>query len=380
MKLIHLSDLHLGKKVNEFSMIEDQEYILTKIINIIDDENDTADSLTILISGDVYDKPFPPTEAVELFDDFLFKLSKRNLNVFIISGNHDSPERLSFANRLIEKSGVYLAPVYNGNVTPVVLNDRYGEICFYMLPFIKPAHVRRFFPDEEIPTCNDAIRVAVEAMNLDTSKRNVLLSHQFVTGAELSDSEEIYIGGTDNVDAAVFEKFDYVALGHIHKPQKVGYEHIRYSGTPLKYSFSEAKHKKTVTVAELCEKGKLNIKSIPLQPKRDMKELKGTYSELTAKSFYDNTTYREDYIHITLTDEEDILDAIGKLRTIYRNLMKLDYDNRRTRENREISGTNAVESKTPLQLLQDFYLEQNNSEMSVIQSEFAQKLIDEIWK
>ena len=240
MKFIHLSDLHLGKRVNEFSMLEDQQYILTEILHIIDTEKPDG----VLIAGDVYDKSVPSAEAVALLDDFLVRMSKRSLRIFLISGNHDSPERMAFGGRLMESSGVYLAPVYDGKVTPITLIDEYGPVKVYLLPFVKPAHVRRCFPEQEISTYTDALCVAIEAMNVDPVERNVLVTHQFVTGATRCDSEELSVGGTDNVDVSVFESFDYVALGHIHGPQQVSRETVRYCGTPLKYSFSEAGHEK----------------------------------------------------------------------------------------------------------------------------------------
>ncbi|MDE5721446.1 MAG: exonuclease SbcCD subunit D [Clostridia bacterium] len=371
MKIVHLSDLHLGKRVNEFPMLEEQEYILTKIINIIDGEKPEA----VIIAGDVYDKSVPSAEAVALFDEFLYKLSKRGLQVFVISGNHDSSERIAFGGRLMDASGVRMSPVYSGEVAAVTLKDEHGEVRFYMLPFIKPAHVRKCFPDAEISTYTDAVRTAVEKMNIDKSVRNVLITHQFVTGAERSDSEEISVGGTDNVDACVFDGFDYVALGHIHRPQNVG-KNARYCGTPLKYSFSEAGHEKSVTVAELGKKGSLEIRTVPLKPRRDMVEIKGSYNELTLKSFYENTTLQDDYVHITLTDEEDIPDGIGKLRTVYKNLMKLDYDNTRTRTDAQ-TGVAAVE-KTPFELFSDFYEIQNNRPFSDEQAEFVKSLIEKI--
>lgn len=376
MKFIHLSDLHIGKRVNEYSMYEDQEYILSEIVRIIDDEKPDA----VLIAGDVYDKSIPSSEAVTLFDNFLFMLSKRNLQVFIISGNHDSPERLSFGSRLIEKSGIHLSPVYNGNVTPVTMEDEYGKLNIYMLPFVKPANVRRFFEDKEIVTYTDAMNVAISEMNIDTDRRNVLITHQFVTGAIRTESEEISVGGTDNVDVSVFDEFDYVALGHIHRPQNCLSERVRYCGTPLKYSFSEAGDKKSVTVAELSEEDNLKIRTIDLIPKHEMREIKGTYKEVTAKSFYENTTYQTDYMHITLTDEEDIPDGVGKLRAIYHNLMKLDYDNKRTRSSSQIAGAEDVERKSPLKLFEEFYALQNNQPMNEEQSEFMHSLIESIWE
>ncbi len=376
MKLIHLSDLHLGKRVNEYSMLEDQEYILLKILNIIDDEQLDG----VMIAGDVYDKSVPSAEAVSLFDDFLVRLAERKIPVFVISGNHDSPERIAFGSRIMNAGGIYMSPVYHGKIEPVRLYDAYGEVNIYMLPFIKPAHVRRFHEEDEIQSYTDALRTAVSDMNIDTGKRNVLITHQFVTGALRSESEEVSVGGADNVDADVFADFDYVALGHIHSPQNCGSPRIRYCGTPLKYSFSEAKDQKSVTVAELKEKGDVTYRTVPLVPRYDMKELRGTYEELTLRSYYINTTWQEDYTHITLTDEEDIPDAIGKLRTVYHHLMKLDYDNTRTRSNAQIQGEAEVETKTPYELFADFYELQNNQPMSEEQSGYIRELIEQIWE
>ena len=376
MKFIHISDLHLGKRLNEFSMLEDQEYILTKIINIIDEQKVDG----VIIAGDVYDKSVPSAEAVELFDDFLVRLSKRSLKVFVISGNHDSAERIAFGGRLMNKSGIYMSPVYNGNVEPITLNDDFGELNVYMLPFVKPTNVRRFYPESEIVSYTDAMKTAIDAMNVDNSKRNILITHQFVTGAERTESEDVSVGGTDNVDAVVFADFDYVALGHIHRSQKCGGEHIRYCGTPLKYSFSEAKDEKTVTIVDVKQKGDIAYDFIPLVPKRDLVEIKGTYNELTLKSFWENTSYTEDYMHITLTDEEDIPEVLTKLRSIYKNIMKLDYDNKRTRANGEINGADIVKSKTPYEYFSEFYEEQNGQPMSDEQKEFVIGIIEKIWE
>ena len=374
MKLIHLADLHLGKRVNEFSMLEDQKYILTEILNIIDEQKAQA----VIIAGDVYDKSVPSAEAVELFDDFLFRLAERKLKVLVISGNHDSPERIAFGGRLMDKSGIYMSPVYNGTVAPVTLEDAYGKINFYLLPFIKPAHVRRFYPGREIDSYTDAVGTAIQEMHIDREQRNVLVTHQFVTGAQLSESEDFSVGGTDNVDASLFADFDYVALGHIHRSQKCGSEYIRYSGTPLKYSFSEASHHKSVTVVDLEEKGKIRISLVPLVPRHDLQEIKGTYEELTLKSFYENTSYREDYMHVTLTDEVDIPNVLSKLRVIYKNIMKLDYDNTRTRHTAQITGIE--KKKTALEHFRDFYEQQNGHPMSPEQEEYMKGLTEAIWE
>lgn len=375
MKLIHLSDLHIGKRVNEFSMLEDQKYILKKLLNIIDDEQPDG----ILIAGDIYDKAVPSAEAVQLFDDFLCRLSKRGQQVFIISGNHDSAERLAFGGRLMDISGIHISPVYSGSVTPYTLEDRHGRVNIYMLPFIKPVSVRRFFPDAEINSYTDAVRLAVENMQINSAERNIIITHQFVTGAAVCESEELSVGGSDNVDASVFDGFDYVALGHIHGPQKIGRDTLRYCGTPLKYSFSEANHKKSVTVVEVGEKGSINIRTVPLVPLRDMREIKGSYLDITNKASYQNTN-TEDYVHITLTDEEDIPDAIGKLRVIYPNLMKLSYDNKRTRHSGVVGRAENAEEKSPLQLFAEFYEKQNNQPLSEEQNKLIEALIENIWE
>ena len=375
MKLIHLSDLHLGKRVNEFSMLEDQQYILTEILQIIDREKPDG----VMIAGDVYDKSVPSAEAVALLDDFLVRLAKRDLQVFLISGNHDSPERMAFGGRLMAQSGLHLAPVYDGKVSPITLTDEYGPVNLYLLPFLKPAHVRRCFPEREILTYTDALAAAIEAMGVDPAQRNVLVTHQFVTGAARCDSEEISVGGTENVDVSVFGPFDYVALGHIHGPQQVGRETVRYCGTPLKYSFSEAKHQKSVTVVELGEKGAVSVRTVPLTPMRDLAELRGTYEELTFRGFYDGTSYPRDYVHITLTDEEDIPDAVSKLRIIYPNLMKLDYDNKRTRAGIILEGAED-QQRSPLELLEEFYEKQNGQPMGEEQRAFAKSLMERIWE
>ena len=375
MKLIHLSDLHLGKRVNEFSMLEDQQYILTEILQIIDREKPDG----VMIAGDVYDKSVPSAEAVALLDDFLVRLAKRDLQVFLISGNHDSPERMAFGGRLMAQSGVHLAPVYDGKVSPITLTDEYGPVNLYLLHFLKPAHVRRCFPEREILTYTDALAAAIEAMGVDPAQRNVLVTHQFVTGAARCDSEEISVGGTENVDVSVFGPFDYVALGHIHGPQQVGRETVRYCGTPLKYSFSEAKHQKSVTVVELGEKGAVSVRTVPLTPMRDLAELRGTYEELTFRGFYDGTSYPRDYVHITLTDEEDIPDAVSKLRIIYPNLMKLDYDNKRTRAGIILEGAED-QQRSPLELLEEFYEKQNGQPMGEEQRAFAKSLMERIWE
>ena len=373
MKLIHLSDLHLGKRVGEVSMLEDQAYILDRVLDIVDGAGPDA----LLIAWDVYDKSVPSAEAVTLFDDFLCRLARRKLPVLVISGNHDSPERLAFGSRLMEGAGVHLSPVYDGNVKPITLTDEHGPVDFWLLPFLKPAHLRRFYPEETIDSYTDAVGAAIAHMNIDPSRRNVLLCHQFVTGAATCESEELIVGGTDNVDAAVFDGFDYVALGHLHGPQNVGSSRIRYCGTPLKYSFSEASQYKSVTVAELGEKGDLTLHTVPLTPRHDMRVIQGTFAQLTAENS-DAAGEREDYLHIILTDEEDVPEALGRLRLVYPNILKLSYDNTRTRTSQSVDRAQRVAQKSPLELFEELYETQNNQPMSQEQRDFAQRLIEQL--
>ncbi|MDO4273584.1 MAG: exonuclease SbcCD subunit D [Eubacteriales bacterium] len=373
MKFIHLSDLHIGKRVNEFSMLEDQKYILAQILSVAEEERADA----VILAGDIYDKPIPAGEAVQVFDSFLTRLANLEIPVFVISGNHDSAERLAFGAQLMNSRGVYFSPVYEGTVEPVCLKDSYGELYVYLLPFVKPSTVRHAYEEEEITSYEDGVRTVVEHMEVDGTKRNILAAHQFVTGASRCESEEISVGGVDNVGAAVFSPFDYVALGHIHSPQHVGRETVRYCGTPLKYSFSEAGQEKSVTVVEMRAKGDVEIRTIPLKPLRDMRKIRGTYMEVTKRSFYEGTN-TEDYIQVTLTDEEDIPDGLQKLRIIYPNLMRLEYDNKRTRESRTIEGADAAEQKSELELFEEFYELQNNQPMNEQQEDFARELIRSI--
>ena len=369
MKLFHLSDLHLGKRVHDVSMLEDQAYILEEILRQIDLEQPDA----LLMAGDIYDKSVPPAEAVELLDKFLCQLAQKNLSVFISSGNHDSAERLAFGSRLMEGSGIHIQPVYDGQITPHSL----GNVDIYMLPFLKPAHVRRFFPEEVIESYTDALRVAISHIQLTPGRIHILMTHQFVTGASRCDSEEISVGGTDNVDASVFEGFDYVALGHIHGPQDIVPGKIRYCGTPLKYSFSEISHQKSITVVEVTDS--VTVRTLDLVPLRNMRQLRGSYEELTAKANYEGTP-TQDYLHIILTDEEDVHEAAGRLRTVYPNLLQLTYDNTRTRSNQEITQAAQVQQQSPLELFEQLYELQNNQAMDPRQKAWAEELIQVIWE
>lgn len=375
MKLFHLSDLHIGKRVNEFSMIEDQKYILERILNLAEDEKPDG----VILAGDIFDKQIPPAEAVQVFDAFITRLAEKNLPVFIISGNHDSAERLAFGGKLLKSRGIYLSPVYDGTVTKIPLKDQYGTVWVHLLPFIRPSIVRHVFEDEadSVTDVQSAVQTVIRYMEVDPADRNVLVAHQFVTGASRCESEDIQVGGLDNIDAAVFEQFDYTALGHIHSPQNVGTGMVRYCGTPLKYSFSETDQEKSVTVVELEEKGIVRIRRLPLKPFRDMRKIRGTYMELTARSFYQDMNC-DDYIQVTLTDENDVPDGLERLRVIYPNIMQLLYDNRRTRISQEIDAAQAVEEKTELELFREFYELQNNQSMTKQQEDFTEQLIQEI--
>lgn len=376
MKLMHLSDLHLGKRVNEFSMLEDQRYILDQILELA--RREQVDG--VLIAGDVYDKSVPSAEAVSLLDDFLVALAEDGRQVLLISGNHDSPERMAFGGRLMRSSGIHIAPVYNGRVEPVCLEDQYGPVRVYLLPFVKPAHIRRYFPDAAIESYTDALRIAVEAMNPDPGLRNLLVTHQFVTGAARCDSEELSLGGSDNVDGVVFDPFDYVALGHIHSPQRVGRETMRYCGTPLKYSFSEIGQKKSATLIQLGPKGQVEVSTRPLVPLRDMAQLRGSYQQLALRKFYEGCGHRQDYLYLVLTDEEDVPDAAAKLRVIYPWLMKLSYDNQRTRAGMALPAEQAAPPQSPLELLEEFYRLQNGQSMSDQQRQLARQMMEKIWE
>ncbi len=374
MKFIHLSDLHLGKRLYEMSLIDDQKYILDEIVKIIDSQNVDF----VIIAGDVYDKTVPPAEAVSLFDEFLTCLVRRNLKVFIISGNHDSAERLAFGSDIMSDSGVYFSQLFDGRVRVRSLSDEFGEVCVYMLPFIKPPQVKRFFPDAEISDFNTAVKTVLENTETDESNRNILIAHQFVTGAECCESES-YVGGLDNVDASDFDKFDYVALGHLHGPQHIGRPEVRYCGTPLKYSFSEMNHKKSVTVVELGQKGEVRIDEIPLTPLHDMREIRGSYEELTLLENYKGTA-TDDYIRAVLTDEEEIPEGIYKLRTVYKNILELRYDNKRSRANSQVLLNASEQEKTPMENFVDLYKQQNGSEPDEEQKKYLDSLFEKIWE
>ncbi|MDR2570275.1 MAG: exonuclease SbcCD subunit D, partial [Oscillospiraceae bacterium] len=330
MKFFHLSDLHIGKNVNGFSMIEEQKHVFAQIIGYIKTERPAA----VIIAGDVYDRAIPSVEAVFIFDDFLTALARENMAVMLISGNHDSPERINFASRLLSDKLLFLCGTFDGSIQKKTLTDEYGDINFWLLPFIKPSSLRGMFLDSAIESYDEAIAAALKTANIDYAARNVLVSHQFYTKAGVtpirSESELNPVGGLDAVDAGFIERFDYAALGHLHGIQSIGAEHIRYCGSPLKYSFSEWRQKKSVTVVELGAKGDLTVKSLPLCPLRDMREIKGELEKLLSNEV-SGLANKEDYLRVILTDEEEIIDPMGKLRSVYPNIMSLGFENSRTR-------------------------------------------------
>lgn len=377
MKILHTSDLHIGKRINEYSMYDEQEFILKQITDIAKSELPDA----IILAGDIYDKSVPSAEAVSLFDDFLANLAELGKSIFIISGNHDSAERIAFASRILQSSNIYLSPVYNGKIFPIILNDGKTDVAFYMIPFIKPITVQHFAEEGiELKSYNDAYRHIIHQLDIDKSRRNILITHQFITGARRTESEDIIVGGLDNIDASIFSDFDYVALGHLHSPQHCGKETIRYSGTPLKYSFSEVDDKKSVTIIEIHGQEEPVISERVLVPIHDWHDLKGTYEMLTAKSFYDGTDYQESFIRITLTDEEEIPDGMRKLKSIYHRLLELRYDNKRTRAGMTLIGKPMnVNTIKPDEIFSELFEKQNAQPLSSEQQDYLNNIIETIF-
>ncbi len=375
MRLAHIADLHIGKKLNDFSLIDNQRDVLKQIVSWI--EKLKLDG--VMISGDIYDTTFPNLDAVELLDEFLTSLSMLEIDIFIISGNHDSQQRLSFGSRIMEKSGIHISPVFNGDVDKVSLTDEYGVLNFYLLPYIRPIHVRKAYEEYDGEGFTESLKYVLDKMNPDTSQRNVLICHQFVTGATTSDSEELYVGGSENVDFTLFEKFDYVALGHLHKPQSVGRETVRYAGTPLKYSFSEAGHGKTMTVVDIRGKGDILIEEIPLEAKQDLLELRGSFNQLISPEFRDSVD-RNAFVKVTLTDETLISNGIGELRKFYPYILSLGYDNAMTRYDSNVEASKTTETIDPFKMIEDLFRAQNNREMNDMEKKMIEELVDRVWR
>lgn len=379
MKFIHLSDLHIGKTILEQSLIEDQQYMLNQIIEII--KNEKID--VVLVAGDVYDRSVPSSEAVNLLDEFLNNLIKKiKVKVFIISGNHDSKERLNFGSRIFENDGLYIQTSYDGFIRNVPLEDEYGKINIYMMPFVKPTDVKNYF-EEEIDGYDDAFRKIMAKEDVNQEERNIILTHQFITSGnnepEKCESETLVLGGTENVDISNFDKFDYVAIGHIHGPQRIGRDTARYSGTMLKYSFSEVNHKKSVVIIDFKEKENLEFKLVPLKPLRDMRVIEGPIEELLKEENYKDTNL-EDFIRAIITNEEPVYDAIGQIRRVYPNTLRLDIKNSKSAQNLESDFTkiDSIKQKDELELFDEFFEFQNNVNLNEIQKDVMRKIIDEV--
>lgn len=371
MKLFHLSDLHLGRRLKDYSLIEDQRHILAQIISHIQAEKPDA----VMIAGDVYDRALPSEEAVALFDDFLFELSKLNTRIMITAGNHDSQERLAYGGRILNKNGIHISLEFNiknyeSIIKPFTLDDEFGELNFYLLPFVTPAAVRAVKADAPINGTSDAVKSVLTDMQVDTSKRNILIAHQFVTGATVSSkSETSYVGGTDNVDASVFDAFDYVALGHIHGSQHMGRETVRYCGTPLKYSFSEVNHRKSITVVEVKEKGKIGISEIPLEPLRDLVEIRGSLDEVKKRS------NNKDYIRIILDNKNEI-NVWNKLHEYFGFLTELDFADDPNNHVFSAANVEKVESMTRVDLFAEFFVNENGFELSESQRKIVKEMFE----
>ena len=378
MKLLHTSDLHIGKRLGEFSLIDDQRAVLHALLDLIRAEAPDA----LLLAGDIYDKTVPSAEAVGLLDDFLTQAALLT-RVFLISGNHDSPERIAFGGRLMERSGLTVCGVYDGLTHCYPLEDEWGTVYIYLLPFIRPADVRRYFPDGDTETYDAAFETAIAALEADPAARNVILAHQFITGGVRSESESISVGGTDAVASSHFAAFDYAALGHLHGAQNCASPDgtiVRYSGTPMAYSISEADDEKSVTVVEMAEKGKCTYRTCPLQPCRPIRRLRGTYDALMSLDFYRDSDIRDCYVQITLTDEEDIPDALYRLRTVYPYLLRLEYDNTRTHAEQSFDGITDAADMDPRMLFSAFYREQNGMDMDEEMTVHMEELIEVLWR
>ncbi len=371
MKFIHLGDLHLGKKLYEYSLIEDQKYILDEILKIADQNNVTG----VVIAGDIYDQSRPAEEAVKLLDYFLNELAKRKIYTFIISGNHDSDERLNYGSVLFEKNDIFIAAKYNGKLFKKTIADEYGELDVYLLPFVKASQVRHFFSDEEINDYDDAVRAVIRHADIDTSRRNMIAAHQFVIGRKkasssgsglnasdteafdpvCSGSESIgtrSVGTVEKIGYDIFDFFDYIALGHIHSPQRVGREEVRYSGSPLKYSLSECGCDKSVPIVSFKEKGEVVIETAPLNPKRDLRHLEGNLEELLKK---ENVKDPDDFIYVTLTDEDRIDNAMEIIRQTYKNTVKIDFHNSRTQDIYDVDISDVTEKQSFEEMIGSFY-------------------------
>lgn len=380
MRLLHLADLHIGKQVNEFPMIEDQRFILDRVLEIVRERKVDV----LLLAGDIYDRASPSAEAVACLDGFLSAVARSGAACFAVPGNHDSAERIAYASELMAGNGVFFAPVYDGSIARRTLSDEYGDVVFWPIPFLKPAHVRTFFPDADIADYTAALDCAIGACDIDPSVRNVAIAHQFVTFAgsapERSDSE-LSLGGVDNVDARVFDAFDYVALGHVHRPQRIGRDVVRYAGSPLKYSASEIRYPKSAPLVDLGPKGDVSVELVPLAPLHDMREVKGPLAALVSDETVSALSEREraDYLHVVLTDDFPPIDALSSLRAVYPNVMSISYDNARRTPGGAPADAGGIDARDidPAELFARFYREQNGNDPSAGQYRTVLKALEE---
>lgn len=374
MRLAHISDLHLGKTLYNYPLMEDQEYILEKIAAVLVERHVDV----LLIAGDVYDRNVAPESGIKVLRKFLNRLVEAGIRVLIISGNHDSAERLTFGGEFMTEKGIFFSKPYDGTIEPVTLTDAYGPVNFYLLPFIKPSIVQHYFEDDRIETYEDAVRCAVRHMHVNAGERNVILAHQNILSARRCESEENIIGGLDAVSDAVFSEFDYTALGHIHSLQKIGKNNVYFCGTPLKYSISEFDQEKKMPLVTLGEKGRVDVDTVPLIPKRDLRKIRGTFDEIMRMAKNDPNNH-EDFIDITLTDENEIMDAMANLRTVYPNVLRLSYDNAASRASESTEKDPGVRGDRPLNIFEEFYKSRRGSGMSDEQKSYMQSLIERIW-
>ena len=382
MKILHVSDLHIGKRVNGISMVEDQKYILGQIVAIAKEQRVGA----ILISGDIYDKASPSAEAVTVLDSFLSNLTSAGIRVLAVPGNHDSAERIAYAQGLLAAQGVCFPPVFTGAIQKVELEDEYGLIHFWLLPFLRPGDVRRFFPEIEIgDDYSAALKAVLGTCDLNRSCRNIVLTHQLVTAAGKSPDradDEIKLGGIDNVDVSIYDQFDYVALGHVHRPQRVGRDTVRYAGSPLKYSFSEARYPKSAVLVDVGSKSRddevgacISFELIPLKPLHDMREVCMRLDDLLAQRS-NLGAEANDYLHVTLTDEHPQLDAMAKIRDLFPNTMAVDYNNVTLAMRRERVRTAVDPDKVDtVELFERFYEEQVEKPVDDVQHEIVSKVV-----
>lgn len=377
MRGLHLSDLHLGKRLKEFSLLEEQADVLKQVIDYCEKRKDSEEQVDfVIVAGDVFDKGVPPVDALTLFEDFLSNLEKLHIEVFVLGGNHDSAERLGFLSSFLKKHHINFVTQYNGKLETITLVKGDEKVNFYMLPYIKPADVRRYLPEEEktaITSYHEVVKVAVSKVELNKDEVNILVAHQYITGSERCESEEISIGGMDNVGADVLEDFDYVALGHIHGPQNItNHPKMRYCGTPLKYSFSECNQTKSITVLDIVD-GEVKISTEPFKILRDLVKLSGKFVDMMDSATIQK--YGEQYVHITLTDEEEIINVLSKMRAHYHRLCYLDFDNSRTKHF-EVGKADVEQS--PFEIISNFYAQRRGQEMTDVQKEFIEKLLEDI--